>query len=93
MAEIGACAVPPGVRGLAQASRVVALLPVVVSVDSPVEGSTSQGSREARLSTGPRGSVQPRPAIRQPMTELPGVFEVVKTGLEKTRAAVKSALG
>src|SRR5690349_10924392 len=71
--EIGACSSPPGVSGLAHASWVLALLPTVVKVERPVDGSASQGSREARFSSGPVGSVQPEPLTKQPITEFFGV--------------------
>src|SRR5690348_13300948 len=79
--ENGACAVPPGVSGLAHASWVLALLPTVLLVDSPVEASTSHGRREARLSHGPVGSVQPAPLTKQPTTEFLGVCDAPKRGV------------
>src|ERR1051326_733335 len=51
-ARVGSCGCwwrPPAVSGLTHASPVVALLPVVVSVVTPVCGSASHGTREAML--------------------------------------------
>src|SRR5688572_10017780 len=77
VAEIGACAVPPGVSGLPQASWVLALLPTVVSVGTPPM--VSQGPGAATLRNGPLGEVQPSPCTQQPMTELDGVVPLRKS--------------
>src|SRR5687768_6398337 len=70
--ETGACASPPGVRGLVQASWVLALLPTVVKVGSAPM--VSQGPNAATLASAPGGVVQAGSAsFQQPTTELLGV--------------------
>ena len=74
--ETGACAVPPGVSGLSQASRVWALLPDVVDVDSPVAGSVSHGPKAWTFSSSPVDSVHPvLLRNQQPTFELRGVCD------------------
>ena len=81
--EIGACAVPPGVSGLAHASWVLALLPTVVNVDTgPI---VSHGPKAAMLRSSPGGVVQPASAVQQPTTELVGVW----SGESRAGLAVK----
>src|SRR5215212_11256212 len=72
LGSTGACARPPGVSGLAQASRVEALLPSVVRVGCPVDGAVSHGPGSETLTKGPVLSVQPAPGNQQPITELVG---------------------
>src|SRR6476661_1778292 len=71
--ETGACAVPPGLSGLSQASWVLALLPSVVSVGCPVFTVMSHGPGACTLRNGPVGVVQPLMLVQQPITLLCGV--------------------
>src|SRR6476659_2887446 len=73
VAETGACAVPPGLSGLRQASWALALLLSVVSVGCPVFAVMSQGRGAATLRTGPVWVVQPLMLVQQPMTLLRGL--------------------
>ena len=60
--------------GLAQASWVLALLPIVVIEATPATLSWSQAKGEATLRKGPVGMVQSSVSTQQPMTSLPGVL-------------------
>src|SRR4051812_3898357 len=75
--EYGACSVPPGVSGLAHASWVLALLPMVVNVGSPL--TWSQGPNAAMFSWF-SPAVQPAvPANQHSTAELVGWTVVLLT--------------
>ena len=62
--------------GLAQASCVLALLPIVVIDDAPATLTWSHAKGEARLRNGPVGIEQSAVSTQQPMTSLPGVLPI-----------------